>query len=267
MTYRLKKCLNMTPKEFRQLARQNEWNTFTMEVCKGYIQANLVILPQEYAYDFLLFCQRNPCPCPILDVTEPGNPHPLLIAPEADLRTDLPKYRIFRKGKLVEEPLDIKSYWQGNLVGFILGSSRSFEWSFLAANLSWCNYQAYSTNISCKPAGRFHGHMVVTVRSFPKTADAIRAIQISSRHVLNHGTPIYIGDPKTIGIKQLGKPDPIFPNRPELPAPGKDEIVMSWGCGITAQKIALECKIPLMITHSPGCMFISDQLAEEMAIM
>ncbi len=259
--------LAMNPKEFRSITRKGEWTGVTAEVCQGYAQANLVILPKEYAFEFLLFCNRNPRPCPVLDVTEPGNPHPKLMAPEADLRTDVPKYRIFKNGELTDEPTKITRYWRDDLVGFLLGCSGTFVWALRAANISWREYWGYPTTIPCKPAGRFHGPMVVTVRGFYNAHDAVRAIQISSRHLLNHGAPVHIGDPAAIGIKNLGKPDPFFPTTPATEPPKPGEIILCWGCGITPQMIALNSKIPFMITHCPGYMFVTDRLAEELAVI
>jgi len=257
----------MSPGEFRNLVRKGEWTDITMEACQGYAQANLAVVPKEYAFDFLLFCNRNPRPCPVLDVTEIGDPHPKLMAPEADLRTDLPKYRVFKDGELIDEPTDVIKYWRDDLVGFLLGCSRTFVWALRATNIPFRRYGAYLTTIPCVPAGRFHGHMVVSVRAFYNASDAVRAVQISSRHLFMHGPPVHIGDPRDIGIENLGKPDSFNPWRPvaELPKPG--EIVMSWGCGITLGVVAMESKIPFMITHSPAHMFVTDRLGEELAVL
>jgi uncharacterized protein YcsI (UPF0317 family) len=190
------------------------------------------------------------------------------MAPEADLRTDLPKYRVFKDGQVIDEPIDITNYWRDDLVGFLLGCSRSFTWPLRAANISWRRYGAYRTTIPCIPGGRFHGPMVVSVRAFYNVHDAVRAVQISSRHLLMHGPPIHIGDPADIGIENLGKPDPFFPNRPVFVEPSKPgEILMYWGCGITAQTVALESRIPFMVTHCPSHMFVTDRLAEELAVI
>jgi len=264
--YTKEQLLAMSPEEFRSLARRGEVLD-TVEVCRGYGQANLAILPKEYAFEFLLFCNRNPRPCPVLDVTEPGDPHPKLMAPEADLRTDVPKYRVFKDGELIDEPIDIIKYWRDDLVAFLLGCSRGFMWALKAANISWRRYGAYQTTIPCVPAGRFHGPMAVTPRAFYNTHDAVRAVQISSRHLLMHGPPIHIGDPKDIGIKDLGKPDPFNPHRPVTEPPKPGEIVMYWGCGVTPQTVAMESKVAFIITHCPTYMFVMDQLSEELAVL
>jgi len=257
--------LHMKPKEFRILVQNEEWTDITMQACQGYAQTNLAIVPKEYAYDFLLFCTRNPRPCPVLEVLDPGETCPKILAPEADIRTALPQYRIFKNGKMIDEPYNIFNYWREDLVTFFLGCSRSFLWALRAANVPWTRYGAYKTEIPCKPAGMFKGPLCVSVRSFKNSFDATRAIQISSRHLLMHGPPVYIGDPEKIGIKGLGKPDSFNPHRPNVATPGKDEIMMYWGCGITPQAVAVESKIPFMITHCPAHMFVTDRLAEEFA--
>ena len=254
----------MNPKDFRSVVRKGGWTEMTPTVCQGYSKANLAIVPQEYAFEFFSFCYRNPRPCPVLDVTEPGDPHPRSMAPDADLRTDLPKYHVFRDGELIDEPTDVLKYWRDDLVAFLIGCSWTFTWALRQANISWRDYSAYPTSIPCVPAGRFRGHVIATVRAFRTTADAVRAVQISSRHVFMHGPPIHIGDPRDIGIEKLDKRDPFFPDRPvEAPKPG--EITMCWGCGVTPQAAAVESKIPFLIAHCPGHMFITDRLVEELA--
>ena len=254
--------LCMKPNEFRKLVREEKWTDITIEACQGYAQANLAILPKEYAYDFLLFCTRNPRPCPILEVTEPGDPCSKELAVEADIRTDLPRYRIFKNGEIIDEPTNIIEYWRDDLVTFFLGCSISFLWALKSANVSWKNYGNYKTSIKSKPAGFFHGPIVVTVRSFKTTHEATRAIQISSGHLLMHGSPIYIGKPEDIGI-ELGKLDLFNPKRFEDDPPRDNEIIMYWACGITPQAVAIETKIPLMITHYPANMFVTDHIIEE----
>ena len=257
--------IHMKPNEFRKLVRSEIWKDVTMEACQGYAQANVAIIPKEYANDFLLFCVRNPRPCPILAVTNAGNPWPKSLSLEADIRTDIPKYRVFKDGKIFDEPYNIVEYWRSDLVTFFLGCSRSFVWALRSANIEWKRYGAYKTTVQCEPAGFFHGPLCVSVRSFKTSHDAIRAVQISSRHLLMHGPPVFIGKPEKIGIFNLGEPDSFNPGRPKVDPPNEDEIVMYWGCGATPQAIALETKIPFMITHYPAHMFVTDRLAEEFA--
>ena len=258
------KFRSMVPEKFRSVVRCGEWKKPNLNVCQGYAQANLAIVPKEYAFEFLLFCKRNPSPCPVLDVTEPGNPHPELVAPSADLRTDLPRYRVYQNGMLIDEPFDIVEYWRSDLVAFLIGCSASFDWSMRAANVSFRLLGAYTSNIQCVPAGRFHGPIVVSCRLVKNGNDVIRAILISSRLSLVHGPPLHIGDPSMIGIRNLYKPE--YPGYSDNIAPqAKDEVALFWGCGVTPQKIAVESKIPFMITHYPAHMFITDRLTEELA--
>ncbi len=248
----------MTAREARTRMRQGEWSTSTAGIAPGVAQANLVVLPRDLAYDFLLFCMRNPQPCPVLDVTDHGSPVPRRAAPEADLRTDLPRYRVYRYGELVDEPLSIESYWTDDLVVFLLGCSFTFEHVMLEAGLGLrhlecgCMVSMYRTSIQCRPAGVFHGPMVVSMRPIPGN-QVPKAVQISSRFPAVHGAPVQVGAPEAIGIADIASPDwgdpvPIYPG--ELP--------VFWACGVTPQAVAMAAKPPLMITHAPGHMFVTD---------
>jgi uncharacterized protein YcsI (UPF0317 family) len=187
------------------------------------------------------------------------------LAPKADLRTDLPKYRVYRSGEIVAEPTDIVQYWREDLVAFLLGCSGSFDWVLRASNIQYRLIGVYKTNLACRQAGRFYGPMAVTCRLIKGTQDAVRAIQISSRHLIMHGPPVHIGDPDAIGIKNLYEPYAFFSKTIEPKSP--DEIAMFWGCGVTAESIAIEAKVPFMITHYPTHMFITDRLSEELAVL
>lgn len=258
---------NASPDAVRKLIRENKLIAQTSGMCNGYAQANMAILPKDLAFDFLLFCQRNKKPCPILDVTDAGSPIPHLTAPDADLRYDIPKYRIYRHGEMTDEVTDIEKYWQDDLVAFLLGCSFSFESPMLDAGLELRhitdnhNVPMYRTNIDCVPAGVFHGPMVVSMRPM-KPADAIRAVQITTRMPYVHGAPIHIGDPEAIGIKDINKPD--FGDASVI---RDGEIPVFWACGVTPQSIAMTTKPPLMITHAPGHMFITDILNSQLSIM
>lgn len=260
-----KKLLNMDPAEFRRLVRSGIC-VDTVEVCKNFAQANLVILAKKYADDFMQFCQENSQPCPLIDISDVGNPHPSRFSQTADLRTDLPKYRIFKDGKIIDEPTNILNYWQEDFVCFLLGCSRGIMWAFKSANIKWRRYGAYKTNIQCNPSRIFSGSMVVTPRAFFSTDDAVKAITISTRHPLAHGAPVYMGNPELIGIDSIGKPDSFNPYRPFTDSPKEGEIVLYWGCGVTPQSVALESKISLMITHCPTYMFVMDELSEELTL-
>jgi uncharacterized protein YcsI (UPF0317 family) len=218
----------------------------------------LVVLEKDLAFDFLMFCQRNPKPCPLLDVTDPGDPEPRTIASGADIRTDLPRYRIYRHGELAEEVSDISDQWREDSVGFLIGCSFTFENALLEAGLPLRHHELgvgvpmYVTNIECAPAGRFQGPMVVSMRPFSR-ADAVRAVEVTSRYPGAHGAPIHIGDPGEIGIRDLDSPD--F----GAPMPLRDDDVpVFWACGVTPQAVAMRVKPELMITHAPGHMFVAD---------
>jgi UPF0317 protein ycsI len=256
-----------SPAEVRAMIRTGEITGQTSGMCDGYAQANLAILPKDLAFDFLLFTQRNKKPCPVLDVTEAGSPVPRLTAPGADIRTDIPRYRIYRKGELTDEVTDISSFWRDDLVAFLLGCSFSFEAPMIEAGLEvrhitdHHNVPMYKTNIECVPAGVFHGPMVVSMRPM-KPADAIRAVQITTRMPFVHGAPIHIGDPEAIGIHDIDKPD--FGEPSEI-RPG--EVPVFWACGVTPQAVAMAVKPEFMITHAPGHMFITDIPNASLAIM
>jgi uncharacterized protein YcsI (UPF0317 family) len=247
-----------TGAEVRQACRSGGFTGPTPGLAMGFVQANLVILPRDWAWDFLLFCQRNPKPCPLLDVTEPGDPVPRFIAPTADLRTDLPAYRIWENGRFVEEPSGIVQFWRDDLVGFLVGCSFTFENALLAAGVpvrhieEGRNVPMYRTNIACRPAGRFSGPMVVSMR--PMTAEqAAKASSICSRFPQAHGAPIHVGDPAAIGIRDVNQPD--FGDTVTI-RPG--EAPVFWACGVTPQAAVMEAKPPFAITHKPGHMFVSD---------
>lgn len=260
--------LEMTPKEYRSLVRRGEWTGHSLNKCRGYAVTDMAIVPRDYAYDYMVFCHRNPETASIVDMTEPGSPHPLRVAPDADLRTDLPRYIVYRDGKIIDEPTDVKKYWRDDLVCFLTSCSGSFYWSLEAANVKYQRNGVFSTSIACKPSGPFHGNMAVSCRLFKTTHDAVRAIQISSRHALMHGPPIHIGDPAVIGIKDLTKPDLIRMaglTTPRQPVAG--EVAMFWPCGATNRVVALKAKLPLMIVDYHLSVFITDKLAEELAVL
>lgn len=224
----------------------------------GFVQANLVVLPKDWAFDFLLFCQRNPKPCPLLDVTEPGDAEPKAVAAGADLRTDLPAYRVWRNGELVEEPHDIRHLWRDDLVGFVIGCSFTFENALLEAGLPVrhieqnVNVPMYRTNIPCKPAGRFGGPMVVSMRPLTPV-QTIAATRICARYPLAHGAPVHFGDPAAVGIRDIAKPD--FGDAVEIRS---GESPVFWACGVTPQAALMQAKPPFAITHKPGHMFLTD---------
>lgn len=248
----------MTASDVRAACRARELAGPTPGLAPGFVQANLVAVPSDWAFDFLLFCQRNPKPCPLLDVTEPGDPEPKFAAAGADLRTDLPAYRIWEHGRLVAEPTDVREHWRADLVAFLIGCSFTFEGALEEAGIPVRhieqnrNVPMYATNVPCRSAGRFSGPLVVSMR--PMTpADAVRATAICSRFPLAHGTPVHFGDPAAIGISELSRPD-----FGESVTVKTDEIPVFWACGVTPQAALMQAKPPFAITHKPGHMFLTD---------
>ncbi|MEV4702515.1 putative hydro-lyase [Actinoplanes sp. NPDC049316] len=229
----------------------------TAGLAPGVAQANLIAVPRDWAWDMLLYAQRNPKPCPVLDVTDPGSPATVL-APGADLRTDLPLYRVWRDGDLVEEVPDATAAWRDDLVAFLIGCSFSFEASLIEAGIevrhisAGSNVPMYRTTRDCRPAGRMRGELVVSMRPVP--ADRVaQAVTISGRFPAVHGAPVHVGDPAGLGIGDLGRPD--FGDPVEI-RPG--EIPVFWACGVTPQAAVMASRVPYAITHAPGHMFVTD---------
>jgi uncharacterized protein YcsI (UPF0317 family) len=246
------------PRDIRRAIRARRHTGHTAGVARGYVQGNVCILPQEYADDFRAFCERNPKPCPLLAVSEPGDPRLPALGEDLDIRTDVPAYRIFRNGKQEEDVADLLALWRSDLVTFVLGCSFSFEEALMEAGLplryveQGRNVPMYRTSIDTVPAGRFRGKLVVSMRPF-KPAHAIRAIEITSRYPRVHGSPIHLGFPEKIGIENLARPwagDPTEVRDDELP--------LFWACGITPQSVVLDARPSLCITHSPGHMLVTD---------
>ena len=213
------------PREMRRLIREEKWIYPTSGLCHCHVQANLIVLPKDWAYDFLVFAQRNPKPCPILDVTEPGDGEAKLIAPGSDVRTDIPRYRVWKGGELIDEPTSVAKYWREDLVAFLLGCSFSFEGALLEAGIPIrhidmnCNVPMYVTNIQNRPAGRLSGPMVVSMRPV-KHEQVPKAVLATGRFPAVHGAPVHIGDPAAIGIKDIDKPefgDPVEIREGETP--------------------------------------------------
>lgn len=249
----------------RSVIRQGRWTSQTSGLANGHVQGNVVILPAAEAGDFLRYCQRNPKPCPVLAVSEPGQAELPALGADIDICTDLPRYRVWRHGELADEPTDISALWRKDMVTFVLGCSFSFEQALQEAGLrikhidEGSNVPMYRTNTATEPAGPFHGPMVVTMRPF-KAADAIRAVQITSRFPNVHGAPVHIGDPALIGIADLAKPD--YGDAVEvLP----DEIPVFWACGVTPQAAIMQARPEFCITHAPGAMLVTDLLNHQLA--
>jgi uncharacterized protein YcsI (UPF0317 family) len=249
----------------RSRIRTGDFAGPTAGLAPGNVQANLVILPKALAHDFLRFAQANPKPCPVLAVSEPGDPRLPALGEDLDIRTDLPKYRVWRRGELVEEPTELHHVWRDDLVSFALGCSFSFEEALVEEGIELrhmtcgSNVPMYRTNIRCLPAGPFSGPLVVSMRPL-RPADAIRAIQITSRFPSVHGAPVHIGLPEAIGIENLARPD----YGDSVPV-GTDELPVFWACGVTPQAVVAEAKPDFCITHAPGSMLVTDLLNAKLA--
>ena len=249
---------NIKPSEIRKLIRSGEIGKPTSGMCAGYAQANLVVLPKNLAYDFLLFTQRNPKSCPLLEVSDVGSRALHYLAKDADIATDIPKYRVYEDGVLTGEYTRVDHLWQEDFVSFLIGCSFSFESELLAAGVTVrhieqdCNVPMYRTNIKCEPAGIFHGKMVVSMRPLPYN-QIVKSVLITGAMPRVHGAPVHIGNPEIIGIQDIDHPD--FGDSVII----KDgEVPVFWPCGVTPQSVVMNSKPKIAITHSPGHMFITD---------
>lgn len=255
------------PAAARAPIRAGDYTGPTAGLAPGFAQANLVVVPAELAFEFVVFCHRNPKPCPLLEVLEPGDPVPHLTAPESDLRTDIPAYRVYRHGELVDEVTDIIGDWREDAVGFLLGCSFTFEEALIEAGVPVRHQELettvpmYRTNVDCRPAGSFGGKMVVSMRPVHATKVS-RAVQVTGRLPAAHGAPVQVGDPAALGIADVARPDYGDP----VPI-AHDEIPLFWGCGVTPQSVALDSKPEWMVAHSPGRMFITDVPNHELDVL
>jgi uncharacterized protein YcsI (UPF0317 family) len=257
----------ITGREARLAIRAGRWRAATSGVAPGFVQGNLAILPAALAADFLRFCHLNPKPCPLLAASAPGDARLPTLAEDLDIRTDVPRYRVFRRGELIDEPTDIRAHWREDLVAFVLGCSFSFEDALVEGGIELrhmtCGVTVpmFRTSIATVPAGPFHGPIVVSMRPM-KPADAIRAIQITTRFPAVHGAPVHIGKPELIGIADLARPDYGDP----VPV-RDDELPVFWACGVTPQSVVALAKPEFCITHYPGTMLVTDRRNSELAIL
>ena len=251
--------------DVRAACRRGELIGHTAGRAPGHVQGNLCILPRADAIDFAAFCQRNPKPCPVVGMSAAGDPT-IPDLGDLDIRTDLPRYRVFRDGVCIDEPTEISSYWRDDFVAFVLGCSFSFEAPLLDAGIPLHHIEhdtvvpMYRTGIDCTPAGKFRGKMVVSMRMMT-AQDAIRAVQITSRCPAVHGAPVHLGNPAAIGIADIMKPD--YGDPP--PITGENLLPVFWACGVTPQSVVLEAKPEICITHMPGSMLVTDRLNAELA--
>jgi uncharacterized protein YcsI (UPF0317 family) len=257
----------MQSKQARRRIRAGEWTGPTSGMAGDHVQGNVVILPGDVAGEFMRFCQANPKPCPLLGVSDPGDPALPALGADIDIRTDVPRYRVFRDGKCVDQPHDIERWWRDDLVTFVLGCSHSFEDALLEAGLRLKHIERgstvpmYRTSIETAPAGRFHGPLVVSMRPYAP-ADAIRAVQVTSRFPAVHGAPVHLGMPEAIGVRDLARPD--FGDPVEV-SPG--ELPVFWACGVTPQAVIEKARLPFCITHYPGAMLITDLRNAEISVL
>jgi len=257
----------ISARKLRGLCRTGEFSGPTSGLASGHVQANLMIVPREYAFDFLLFCQRNPKPCPLVEVLEAGL-FEAQCAPGSDIRTDLGAYRIYEHGQLTKEVSEIRHIWDAcgpdGLVSFLLGCSFSFETALVEAGIPLRHIQQkknvamYRTSIPCVPAGRFSGNMVVSMRPV-KSRDIARAVEVSARYPRVHGAPVHIGNSSALGIRDLALPD--YGDAVDI---ADDELPVFWACGVTPQYVAELSKLPFCISHAPGKMFVTDLLTDDM---
>lgn len=256
----------MTPTEFRKKVRDNEYQKPTAGMCPGYAQTNLIVLPWEDAYDFLLFAQRNPKPIPILEVTEVGSRELQTLGNDIDVATDFPKYRIYRNGKMVDEYLSVVDFWREDLVSFLIGCSFSFEDLLVDAGIEIrhitekANVPMFNTNIPLKQAGKFSGNMVVSMRPI-KSSQIATAVNVTNRLPGVHGAPIQIGNPAEIGIYDLAHPD-----YGDAVTINENEIPVFWACGVTPQAAVMASKPKFAITHSPGHMLITNISNKDLSV-
>lgn len=242
----------------RDIIRTDQYAGHTAGLAPGKLQANIAILPQEHALDFMRFCQRNPKPCPLVGVSETGDPMLRTLGRDIDIRTDVPGYNIYRNGELARSQSNITDLWTNDLVAFALGCSFTFESALMSAGIALWHIEAnktvpmYRTSLQTVDAGAFGGGTVVSMRAMP--ADRVdEAVEISSRYPWAHGSPVHIGNPADIGIADLDKPD-----WGDQPPALQDTVPVFWACGVTPQNAIMRAKLPLCITHTPGKMLITD---------
>ena len=254
----------LTGPEARALIRARQWRGPTVSLARGWVQANLVALPAAFADDFERFCQLNAQACPLLDVTRRGSPEPSRVAPGADLRIDVPRYRIYRDGRFAEDVDDLMDLWREDTVGFLLGCSFTFEAAMERAGIPMRHLEVggtvpmYRTNRQTVPAGPFRGPLVVTMRPIPAQQVHL-AVEVTGRYARAHGEPVHVGDPAQLGIADLDRPDwaPPIPLQP-------GDVPVFWACGVTPQAAIEEAGVDLIFTHLPAHMFVTDLRDEDL---
>lgn len=247
-----------SPAELRREIINEKWSSSTAGILDGYQQANFVAIPKENSFDFLLYCVRNPQVCPVLAVTEPGDPMVNAGSTSADVRHAIPRYRVWQFGELVDEPLNVSDYWTDDMVGFLLGCSHTFEGPLADAGIKTHYSSAsaappvYVTNRPTVPAGAISGPLLVSMRAFPAN-QVSAAVQITAKYPTGHGSPVHVGSPETLGIADLTQPD--FGPAPIV---NSGETPVFWACGVTPQVVLPKLNLRTVITHYPGHMFVFD---------
>lgn len=242
--------------DYRKDVREKSVEIHTGKLLSGYEQANVVILPKAFLEDFLKFCEKNPKPCPLLEVVKGFEIQKMA---KADIRTDVAKYHVYKDGNLMAKPNNITTYWENDFITFLIGCSYTFDWKLSRSCIPLRHHEGnkivpmYYTKIKCSPSGTFEGNMVVSMRPLtsPQTT---KAIALTSQWPNHHGAPVHVGAPEKIGINDINKPD--LGDAVEI---REGEQPVFWACGVTPQLIALQSKIPIMITHAPGYMFVGDR--------
>lgn len=261
----MQKYYHSAPSVLRSQFRSGHLVRPTSGMCGGYAQGNLVVLPRELAFDFLLFTQRNPKPCPILEVSDAGSREFVQTAPGSDIARDIPLYRVYENGVCTGEYTDVSPFWRDDFVSFLIGCSFTFESALLDEGIGirhmemGCNVPMYITNIPCRAAGAFSGPTVVSMRPIPHE-QVVKAVTVTGRYPKVHGAPLHIGSPEMIGIRDLDHPD--FGDPVEI---REGEIPVFWACGVTPQAVVMNVKPPIVITHAPGYMFITDVKNSELS--
>ena len=256
----------MTGREARAAIRERSWTGPTERLPPDYVQANLAVVPRAFAADLADLCARNPVPCPLVEAPLAPGAFVPRCAPDADLRTDLGRYRVWRDGALVAQPADVRELWDADLVAFLIGCSFTFDHALARAGLTPRHYALernvpmYRTRVPLAPAGALRGPMVVSMRPI-RSRDVARVVEISARLPIAHGAPVHVGHPAALGVADLTRPDY---GDPPLLEP--DDVPVFWGCGVTPQSVIVASRLPFAITHEPGHMFVTDLVHEDLRL-
>jgi len=249
----------------RTSIRNSEYLGCTSGLAPNLVQGNLVIMEESYANEFIQYCRQNPKPCPVIGVSKAGDVSIPELCDDLDIRVDVPEYCIFQNGELKGSVPHIKGYWNENMVSIVLGCSFSFEDALIQAGLNvrnidmGVNVSMFETNVATQATENFSGNMVVSMRPY-KQSQIEQVVETTEPFTMAHGAPVHIGNPEGIGVTEL--------NNPQYGSPvtiKEDEIPVFWGCGVTTQKAIEQAQLPLVITHAPGKMLITDRTYSELS--